>query len=416
MRADVIVVGAGAAGLACAGRLHREGLSVVVHEARDRVGGRIHTFHPADGGPPLELGAQVVHGARNPVHSLVGADRMVTVPRRITARVVEDGGNQDMGVLSSHGRRPPWLLEAGLHRDPHPGGQSVGAWLRARGSGHLEARAAREWFRQNWAAEPDELSARGVSGAHRGDTGAGEGEFAVRGGFDRLPLLLARGLRISPGDPVHEIRCLPGRVEAATVRGTTSALAAVITVPPPVVAQGRLRLVGPGSAALDAKTAAAGRIPLGDGYCAVVTLTRAAPGTAITFDADGRGGFVRCSAGRPEVLFVAKAGAAGALRAAVRSTPALSSLLETVMPWTAGARVAGLTTADWGRDPWTSGAFTAPRTGCEDAVRQWAAPVDDTLFFAGEATVTGSRLPWVQGALASGERAAEELLKVLANR
>ncbi|ANP48411.1 monoamine oxidase [Streptomyces griseochromogenes] len=415
MRADVIVVGAGASGLACARRLHREGLTVVVHEARDRVGGRIHTFHPADGGPPLELGAQVVHGARNPVHALVGADRMITVPRRITARIVQDGGNQDMGVLS-HGRRPPWLLEAGLHRDPGPEGRSAGAWLRAHGSARLEERAAKEWFRQSWAAEPDELSARGVAGAHRGDTAVGEGEFAVRGGFDRLALLLAQGLRISLGDPVQEIRCLPGRVEAGTVRGTTSACAAVITVPPPVLAQGRLRVIGPPSAVVDAKIATAARMPLGDGYCTVVTLTREAPDDVITFDVDGGGGFVRCSAGRPEVLFVAKAGAADALRATVRSAPALSSLLETVMPWTAGARVVGLTAADWGRDPWTTGAFTAPRTGCEDAVRQWSAPVDDTLFFAGEATVTGSRLPWVQGALASGERAAEELLKVLANR
>ncbi|MFF3916636.1 flavin monoamine oxidase family protein [Streptomyces sp. NPDC001852] len=416
MRADVIVVGAGASGLACAGRLRREGLTVVVHEARDRVGGRIHTFRPADGGPALELGAQVVHGARNPVHALVGADRMTTVPRRITARIVQDGANQDMGVLGGHGRRPPWLLEAGLHRALGPAGGSVGAWLDARGSAHPEGRAAKEWFRQNWAAEPDELSARAVADAHRGDAAVGEGEFAVHGGFDRLPLLLAQDLRIELGDPVQEIRCLPGRVEATTVRGTTSASAAVITVPPPVLAQGRLRITGPDPAVPAAKLAAACRMPLGDGFCAVVTLTREAPDDVITFDVDGRGGFVRCSAGRPEVLFVAKAGAAGALRAAVRRAPALSGLLETVMPWTAGARVAGLTVADWGRDPWTTGAFTAPRTGRADAVRQWAAPVDDTLFFAGEATVTGSRLPWVQGALASGERAAEELLKVLANR
>ncbi|MEU6775229.1 NAD(P)/FAD-dependent oxidoreductase [Streptomyces sp. NPDC046759] len=416
MRADVIVVGAGAAGLACAGRLRREGLDVVVHEARDRVGGRIHTFHPADGGPPLELGAQVVHGARNPVHALVGADRMTTVPRRITARVVQDGGNQDMGVLGQDRRRPPWLLEAGLHREPGSQDRSVGAWLRARCTTHREGRVAREWFRQNWAADPEELSTAGVSDAHRGDTVVGEGEFAVRGGFDRLPLLLAQDLRIALGDPVQEIRYTPGRVEAGTARGTTGALAAVITVPPPVVARGRLRVTGPACAELDAKIAAATRMPLGDGYCAVVTLGRAAPDTVITFDVDGRGGFVRCSAGRPEVLFVAKAGAADALRATVRSAPALSALLETVMPWTAGARVAGLTTADWGRDPWATGAFTAPRIGCEGAVRTWAAPLDDTLFFAGEATVGGSRLPWVQGALASGERAAEELLKVLANR
>ncbi|MFI6446407.1 flavin monoamine oxidase family protein [Kitasatospora sp. NPDC050543] len=412
--ADVVVIGAGAAGLACARRLRQDGLSVVVHEARERIGGRIHTFHPADGGPPLELGAQVVHGDRNPVHALIGAARMTAVPRRVTARIVLDGADQDMGVLAHH-RRAPWLLEAQLQAGPGPDGLSAAGWLALRRSTGAERRAAEEWFRQNWAAEPDELSAPGIAAAHRADT-AGEGEFAVRGGFDRLPLLLAEGLDVRLGDPVRGLHCGPGLVEARTGRGGTAARAAVLTVPPPVLASGRLAITGLPAEALAAKLAAAAELPLGDGYCLVVTLDRAAPDTVISFDVDGAGGFVRCASGRPEVLFVAKAGAAAALRAAVADRPALAVLLATVLPWTAGAAVTGLSAADWGQDPYTGGAFTAPRTGCADAAARWAAPVADTLFFAGEATMSGSRLPWVHGALESGERAAGELLRVLANR
>ncbi|MGF1432243.1 flavin monoamine oxidase family protein, partial [Kitasatospora sp. LaBMicrA B282] len=254
MTTDVIVVGAGAAGLSCARRLRAAGLSVLVLEARDRVGGRIRTFHPADGGPPLELGAQVVHGDRNPVHALVGADRMAEVPRRVAARIRLDGLEADMGVLA-RGRRAPWLLAAQLTADPGPAGvggtggeggeggdgASVADWLRRRGAAGVEERAAAEWFRQNWAVDPERLSAHGVAAAHRGDA-VGEGEYAVAGGFEVLAQVLAEGLAVRLGEPVHELAYRAGWVEARTDRGSIGAAAAVVTVPPAVLAAGRLRL------------------------------------------------------------------------------------------------------------------------------------------------------------------------------
>ncbi|MFJ8627657.1 flavin monoamine oxidase family protein [Kitasatospora sp. NPDC093550] len=408
---DVIVVGAGPSGLNCARLLRREGLSVVVYEARERLGGRIHTFHPADGGPSLELGAQVVHGDRNPVHELVGPGRTTAVPRRVTARIVEGGANREMGALS-FGRRAPWQLEAMLQRSPGVTGLSVGTWLRACGSTGTEAAAATEWFRQNWAADPEQLSAAAVAAAHRGDAvgegAVGEGEFSVEGGFGLLPERLAEGLDVRLGEPVRELVYEPGRVTVRTDAGTATARALVLTVPPAAVG---------GIAGLpEEKLAAAARLPAGDGCCAVVTLDRPAPGTAIVFDVDGRTGFVRCTDGRPEALVVAKAEAASSLRAAVGDRTALAALLALALPWTSGAAVLDLAVADWGRDPYAGGAFTAPLAGLEGAARQWADPVAGTLFFAGEATVSGERLPWVQGALASGERAAEQALKALATR
>src|SRR5689334_4754619 len=60
--ADVLVLGAGVAGLAAARELSRAGLRVVVIEARDRVGGRIFTQHVAGHPLPIELGAEFIHG------------------------------------------------------------------------------------------------------------------------------------------------------------------------------------------------------------------------------------------------------------------------------------------------------------------------------------------------------------------
>ncbi|MGC2402845.1 MAG: FAD-dependent oxidoreductase, partial [Acidobacteriaceae bacterium] len=59
---DVIVVGAGIAGLAAARTLAEAGLHVTLVEARERVGGRILTVPARQGGLPVELGAEFVHG------------------------------------------------------------------------------------------------------------------------------------------------------------------------------------------------------------------------------------------------------------------------------------------------------------------------------------------------------------------
>lgn len=61
-RYDVVVIGAGAAGLAAARALSGRGLSVAIMEARDRIGGRVHTVRPSGSSLPVELGAEFVHG------------------------------------------------------------------------------------------------------------------------------------------------------------------------------------------------------------------------------------------------------------------------------------------------------------------------------------------------------------------
>jgi monoamine oxidase len=61
LQPDVIVVGAGVAGLAAAEELSRAGRAVTILEARDRLGGRVFTRRLADG-TPIELGAEFVHG------------------------------------------------------------------------------------------------------------------------------------------------------------------------------------------------------------------------------------------------------------------------------------------------------------------------------------------------------------------
>ena len=66
----IIIIGAGMAGAAAARTLADAGCEVLVLEARDRIGGRIHTF--TDWGYPLELGANWIHDARMPRQPAAG--------------------------------------------------------------------------------------------------------------------------------------------------------------------------------------------------------------------------------------------------------------------------------------------------------------------------------------------------------
>jgi monoamine oxidase len=380
----------------------------VIFEARAVIGGRIRTYRPADGGPALELGAQVIHGDRNPLRDLAEHKMPASsppsgpVPRDVTAWAVLDGRVGPLGLLA-RGGAPPWAVEHRLTADGRGQGDiPVSAWLERQGLADGDLRTAAEWFRQNWAAEPALLSAPGVAAARRGDR-SGAGEYAFEGGFASLTEALAPGLDIRVDTPVRALTWSPGRVELTTESGErATARAAVITAPPPVITGGRL-VVTPLPAQ---KAAAAAALPSGDGLCVIATLSRAVPESGVVFDADGHLGFVRYTRQRPEVLIVAKAAAAAAVRAA-----RLAGVVGSVLPGRMTAEVISARVADWGTDPWSAGAFSYPKVGCGWASPAWAQPIARTLFFAGEATTARSLPPTVHSALGSGLRAAGELVE-----
>jgi monoamine oxidase len=411
MRPEIVVIGAGVSGLSCARKLAESGMRVRVLEARERIGGRISTYHPADGGPGLELGAQVVHGPRNMLHEVL-PDMMRPVSRSGRARVVLNGVGRPLGALARM-PDPPWLLDARL-AVAEVGDVTLSSWQQEnfapRPGPKQGGEVTAEWVRQNWAADPDELSAGGMAEALRDDGALGAGDFLPEGGFDRLPAALAEDLLdadvITTDCPVREISTTTQGVEIATDLQRMTPTAVIVTVPPGVVAAGDLRISG-----LPApKQSALPKLTPGDGCCVVLTADRPAPETAVVFDADGTGGYLRCTEDRPEVLIVTKGRAAARLRAALSRPAQLTALLHTAFPQLSGAAYAPASIADWGRDPWAAGAFATCLVGARAAALSWAEPIGNRIFFAGEATC--ARPSRVHGALISGVRAAEQVLEV----
>lgn len=419
MTADVLVVGAGAAGLACAWALRAAGRSVVVLEAGSRVGGRIRSYRTASGAA-WELGAQVVHDRANPVWAqfeLPGLEPFGDSDFRCLVA----GRSRPLSVLAGL-VRPPWMIVPALAAASPPLLGSPALWL-----ANLPKSARRlglDWLGQDWAGNPagfeipEMLEIASAPGA-LGD------EAVVNGGWDQLTETLARGVEIRRSIPVRRISGGDGGVDAVTDTGVVSAGAVVITVPPWTIGGSGLVIEN----LPPEKVLAAGALRGGDAVVVVVSTSSVAPATASVFDADHGWGFFRAQQGYPDIQIVAKGLGAQRLRTVLGGADglgrpvgtgsvdvpgsvaaALGAVLGLAFPWAAGAEIVNVGVADWGANPYVAGAFTTPGPGRSRHSATWARPWRNQIFFAGESTSGARGVGRVHGALASGLRAAEEVL------
>ena len=243
--ASVIVVGAGLAGLAAATDLAAAGMTVSVLEARDRVGGRVHTSTAL--GPPVELGAAWIHGVTgNPMTTLVRQAGLSLSPTDYEDAEVHDFATGRANPTAFPAAAKLDRLIAGLAEDQPAAGLSVQAAL-----------AAEDWYPdsmdrqlaataqvvQEYGLDLDRL---GVAALAEGDE-LGGGDSFVIGGFSKVPQLLAKGLTVRLRTPVTEVAVNGAAtgVTATTATGPVTADAAVIAVPLAVLQAGSPRLPMP---------------------------------------------------------------------------------------------------------------------------------------------------------------------------
>jgi polyamine oxidase len=417
--ADVLVLGAGVAGLRAAEVLKAAGKAVIVLEARDRVGGRIHTDR--SWGAPMELGASWIHGvAGNPVKARLEAAGIPLVTAGTEQALYgPDGTRLAAATVERTEQRVAQLCEEGRAGSPETDEPLRAAFDRA-----VAARGARTAAQQledeqgltstvehEYAADAAELSALHF------DAGANEagGDAFVPGGYDQLVALLAEGLDIRTAHVVSRVDTLAGGLSVTTDKGTFRAKAVVVTVPLGVLKAGRIAFGTPLSAR---KRLAVARLGMGALSKTLLRFPAAAWPTDVTFldrvpPAHERGQWVEglqlsTLSGVP-ALMLFNAGAFARAQESLTEEAAVSSALKA---WRTALQLpapAAVLRSQWTNDPSSLGAYSFLGVGATLADRDALAAREGAVFFAGEACAP-EHAATVHGAYQSGERAARECL------
>jgi monoamine oxidase len=433
----VIVVGAGLAGLGAARALRDRGIEVVVLEARDRIGGRVHTTEQG-----VDLGAHWIHGSEgNPLTNLA---RQLAVPTLFVGGDSSYSGGWDQlllrdadGELVSSDAKLRSILAADEVRDAmealrrrrtRDGAVDISvreALLEVLDSRDLppDARSAVEWHMALWTrddcgADDEELSFLWWDDGYQ-VYGYGDSVFVE--GFSALVYSLAKGLDIRRGHLVRRIAyggkagTLP-RVE--TDREEFEADAVIVTLPLGVLKANAVQFDPP---LPPAKRDAIAR--LGMGALAKVVLhydTPFWPSEQYVFGLHGDG-----VKSRPTVVLnLWKTHRQPSLVLLVGGS--LARCVETwsddkVREWSRATlrelfgaeppEPVRIETTDWSHDPFSLGAYSFVGVGSTPAdIEALAEPVGARVFFAGEATY---RHHWAgaHGAYASGLREAARLTR-----
>jgi monoamine oxidase len=405
---DVAIIGAGAAGLGAANALKDSGLSVIVLEARDRVGGRAHTIQPAPD-VVFDVGCGWLHSA----------DKNTFVP------IAEKLGfeiNKDL---------PPWRERAYGKAFPH---DDRADFIRALDEFYDRAEMAAEKARRESRDEPanlylepgnrwnpmiDAISTY-INGAELDrvsilDMDAYEDtnfNWRVRRGYGALIAAYGASCPLALNCAVTLIDHSAKQLRIETSRGTLTAGKVIVTVPTNLMADEAIRF----HPALPAKVDAARGLPLG--LADKVTLALAEP-EALPKEGNLRAATMRTEMGTYHLRpfgqpciegffggrFARKLEDAGDGAICAAAIDEIVGLLGNDFR----SKLKPLAQSRWAHDPWARGSYSHALPGHAGNRAVLAAPVDGRLFFAGEAT-SPNFFSTAHGARDSGERAAREVL------
>jgi monoamine oxidase len=404
---DVIILGAGAAGLGAARRLASTGVAVCVIEARNRVGGRAFTARDPSG-LPVELGCAWLHSADENELTGLALQSGLAIDKTVPAwrTQLNDIGFAASDQAEFHAalvRLFDRIHEAGAAGTDQPAGR-----LLEPGNRWNPLMDAISTYMNG--IELDRLSVRDFRNYH--DSGV---NWRIVEGYSALMAALSTGLDITFECPASLIDHSGPQVQIETPRGDLRARAVIVTVPTDVLATGGLRF----HPALPDKTDAAAALPLGIADKVYFRLdgAEAFPKDSHLYGALDRartGTYHLRPFGRPliEAFFGGQLArdleAGGEVAFANFAVGELASLLGDGIR----KRLHPVAATAWAQDPYAQGSYSYARPGHADARLALAAPVDGRLFFAGEACMVHD-FSTAHGAWRSGVTAADAVIAVL---
>ncbi|WP_438279068.1 flavin monoamine oxidase family protein [Nitrobacter sp.] len=408
---DVAIIGAGAAGLGAADALKDSGLSVIVLEARDRVGGRARTIVPAPG-IVFDLGCGWLHSADQNSFTAI-ADRL--------------GFEIDR-------TRPPWRDQSFDAGFPATERQDFFATLDAfheriekAAENDADTAASRCLEQGNrWNPMIDAISGY-VNGCELDsvsvhDTAAYEDtgiNWRVWRGYGALIEAYGRPCPVALNTRVWRVDHSRRSLRIETSKGTLSAAQVIVTVPTNLIANETIRF----HPELPEKVSAAAGLPLGVDDKVMLALDD--PDNALPKDGNLRGATMRTRMGafhlrpfgQPCIEGFFGGSFARELEDAGDGAFAAQAIDEIVALLGSDFRreLKPLAESRWARDPFAQGAYSHALPGHAGDRAVLAAPVDSRLFFAGEAT-SPNFFSTAHGARDSGERAAREVMAASVDR
>ena len=418
-KADVLVIGAGMAGLAAASRLRKEGAQVIVLEARERAGGRVWTNRSL--GIPFDLGASWIHGRRrNPLTDLASDLRVKTVATDYGSVRLFDHDGSIVPAREVEEMLMAWQeLKGEISSQAEQLGHdiSVGAAVKRGLAGEeltdREQRLATWVLATEVTAAGEDLERLSLSGD--GTRGFGGGDLIIPAGYDQLVRAVGKDVDVRFKHVVKRIAHRGDGVTVATDAGTFEAGRAIVTVPLGVLKRGAIAFV-PGLDA--AKLGAVRKLGMG-------TLDKVAMVFEETFwptDRDFLGYASKIPGHYPVFLNAARFAKRPALMAFVGGTQARSvekktdatieAEVMTVLRTMFGAKASApkkLVVTRWSSDRWSYGSYSHVPVGATSRLYDALAEPMGRLRFAGEATHS-DHASTVHGALLSGWREADAVI------
>jgi monoamine oxidase len=406
---DVAIIGAGAAGLGAANALKDSGLSVIVLEARDRLGGRAHTIM-ASPDVTFDVGCGWLHSAD--VNSFVEIAGQLGFEIN---RSLPPWRERAHGKAFPQEDRDDFMraLNAFYDRAEQAAAEAIKTGRDAAASLYLEP--GNRWNPMIDAistyvngCELDQVSLIDMDAYEDSDI-----NWRVRRGYGALVSAYGASCPVALNCAVTLIDHSGKRIRIETSRGTVEADKVIVTVPTNLLADEAIRFHPP----LPAKVDAARGLPLG--LADKITLALEEP-EALPVEGNLRGATMRTGMGtyhiRPfgqpciEGFFGGRF--AQSLEDAGDGALAAAGIDEIVsfLGNDFRRKLKPLAESRWAHDPFARGSYSHALPGHAGDRAVLAAPVDGRLFFAGEAT-SPEFFTTAHGARDSGERAAGEVMR-----